>query len=182
MKLRLLLSLSLLWLALPRGFAQDAADFFHGGAVNYLSNNIPKALEVVTNGRALFPDDTKLKKLEELLKQQNQQQQQQQQKQIEEKNQQQKQDSQSEQQKQQQPNQSKPEDQQKQEQQQPKPSEQEEKPSSDEQKREAQAMAAGQMTPQQAKQLMDSVKNDERLLIFKPEQKARSRERPLKDW
>ncbi|MCU0783804.1 MAG: hypothetical protein MUF81_07095 [Verrucomicrobia bacterium] len=54
-------------------FAQTADDIFHGGVVNYLSNNIPKALEVVTNGRALFPDDIKLKKLEELLKQQNQQ-------------------------------------------------------------------------------------------------------------
>src|SRR5262245_37485464 len=40
--------------------AQSADDFFHGGAVNYLSNNIPKALEVVTNGRAIYPDDVKL--------------------------------------------------------------------------------------------------------------------------
>ena len=173
MKSRLLLSLSLLWLALPRSFAQNADDVFHDGAVNYLSNNIPKALEIVTNGRALFPDDIKLKKLEALLKQQNQQQQQQQQKQ----------DSQSEQQKQQQ-NQPKSEDKKEKDQQQPKPSEEpdEKQPPPDDQQREAQAMAAGQMTPQQAKQLMDSLKNDEQLLIFRPEQKAKNRERPLKDW
>ena len=93
MKLHLLLSLSLV-LALPAAFAETADDVFHGGAVIYLSNNIPKALEVVTNGRSLFPNDIKLKKLEELLKQQNQQQQQkdQQQKQDEQKDQQSKSD------------------------------------------------------------------------------------------
>src|SRR5437870_763936 len=105
MTLRLLLSLSLL-LASSAAFAETADDFFHGGAVNYLSNNIPKALEVVTNGRALYPDDVKLKKLEELLKQQNQQQQQQQkdeqQKQDEKKDQQSKQDQKDEQKQQQQ--------------------------------------------------------------------------------
>src|ERR1044072_4214476 len=53
-------------------------DFFHGGAMAYLSNNIPTALERVTNGLALYPNDEKLKKLEALLKQQQEQNQQQQ--------------------------------------------------------------------------------------------------------
>ena len=81
MKLRLLISLNLL-LALPAVHAQQTADdYFHGGAISYLSNNIPHALAVVTNGRAIYPEDSKLKKLEELLKQQQQQNQQQQQQQ-----------------------------------------------------------------------------------------------------
>src|SRR5690349_17556137 len=70
--------------ALLAGFLQNASaqfipadDFFHSGALSYLSNNIPHALEVVTNGLRFYPNDPKLKKLEELLKQQNQQQQQQ---------------------------------------------------------------------------------------------------------
>src|SRR5215471_5072094 len=42
-----------------RGGAQLAPpdEFFHGGAQAYLSNNIPKAWEQVTNGRAIYPDD-----------------------------------------------------------------------------------------------------------------------------
>jgi len=72
MKFRILLiSLSLL-LAWQKICAQLApADaYFNGGAQFYISNNIPAAMEAVTNGRALYPDDAKLKKLEQLLKQQ----------------------------------------------------------------------------------------------------------------
>lgn len=166
------------------------------------------ALKLNTNSAdAKFNRDFVKKKLEELKQQQKQDQkdqkdsqqqnqndkpdqqkdpqqdQKQQQSQNNEQGQQQKQDAQAEQEKQQQQNQPKPEDKKDQEQQ-PKPSEQpeEKQPPSDEQQREAQAMAAGQMTPQQAKQLMDSLKNDEQLLIFRPEQKVKNRERPLKDW
>lgn len=171
MKLPFLLSLSGLWLAAAQGFAENADDYFHGGAVNYLSNNIPKALEVVTNGRALFPDDIKLKKLEELLKRQDQQQPQQQDKQDRQSG------GQQQQRQDQQPQ--KPEDEQKAGD--PQERERQEKPS-DEQQREAQAMPAGQMTPEQAKQLLDSVKGDERPLIFRPEQKPEDRARPMRDW
>src|SRR6185503_18934205 len=87
MPLRLLLSLSLLLLALPATLAQTAEDFFHGGAMFYLSNNIPKAKEEVASGLKLFPDDMKLKKLEELLNQQQQSQSNQQQQQQEQKDQ-----------------------------------------------------------------------------------------------
>src|ERR1039457_948956 len=80
MTLRLLISLSLL-LAWQKVCAQlaPADDFFNGGAQLYISNNIPSALERVEGGRELYPDDVKLKKLEELLKQQQQSQQNQQQ-------------------------------------------------------------------------------------------------------
>ena len=55
---------------------QPAEEYFHGGAQLYLSNNIPAALETVTNGLQRFPQDEKLKKLYELLNQQQQQNQQ----------------------------------------------------------------------------------------------------------
>src|SRR6478736_9632379 len=70
------LSLSLLILSLLSARAQNADEFFHGGAQHFLTNNIPGALEVVTNGLQRFPEDEKLKKLYELLNQQQQQQQQ----------------------------------------------------------------------------------------------------------
>ena len=55
-----------------------AEDFFHSGAQFYISNNVAQAKSVVEMGRKLYPDDEKLKKLEDLLKQQQQQQQSQQ--------------------------------------------------------------------------------------------------------
>ena len=186
MKLRLLLSLSLLF-ALPAAFAETADDIFHGGAVNYLSNNIPKALEVVTNGRALFPDDIKLKKLEELLKQQNQQQQQQQkdeqQKQDEQKDQQSKPDQKDDQKKKDEEKSQKQADKKEQEkkpdQQQPKQSDDKSKEKADEKQ---QQLAAHAMTPQEAKQLLDAQKGDEKVLQFMPQAEPKRRERTLKDW
>src|SRR5258708_24604260 len=54
-----------------------ADDFFNSGAQLYISNNVPAALEKTENGLKFYPDDAKLKKLEELLKQQQQSQSQQ---------------------------------------------------------------------------------------------------------
>jgi Ca-activated chloride channel homolog len=51
-----------------------------------------------------------------------------------------------------------------------------------EQEAEAAAMAAGQMTPQQARQLLDAQKNDEMMLPAKPPQKPLDRNKPLRDW
>jgi hypothetical protein len=167
MKLRILLSLSLLWLALLKGLAQSPADVFHDGAVNYLSNNIPKALEVVTNGRALFPDDIKLKKLEELLKQQNQQQQQ-----TQDQKQQDQQHQKSEQSK----------DQQDQQKAQQSPGQQKDEQQADEQKGQEQQVVSGQMTPEEAKRLLDTHKGEEQVLQFRPEAKPRDPRRPFKDW
>ena len=67
MKLRLLLSISLFALLSHKLCAQSADDFFHGGAQSYLSNNVAGAREEVDKGLKLFPDDIKLKKLDELL-------------------------------------------------------------------------------------------------------------------
>src|ERR1700709_2297050 len=98
MRLRLLISISLLALALQKICAQSAEEFFHGGAQAYLTNNTTFAKDQAAKGLKLYPDDIKLKKLDELLKQQqqqqNQQQQQQNQQQQQQKEQQQKQDQQ----------------------------------------------------------------------------------------
>ena len=74
---RLLGALLGVFLALPAAaidITKSAEDYFHNGAMAYLSNNIPAALNVVTNGLEQYPGDEKLKKLEALLKQQQQEQ------------------------------------------------------------------------------------------------------------
>ena len=188
MRLPLLISLSLLLCAAPNLRAQLAAadDFFHGGAQLYITNNVAQAKEVVAQGRKLYPDDEKLKKLEELLNQKNQQQQQQQ-----DQSQQQKSEDQKDQQQNQQPKKS--EDQKPQEEQkkadeqkakeQPKPDEQK-KDGDQPDKKEAEAppVKPGEMTPEEAKRLLDAQKGHEQLLQLKPDAKPRNNSRPVKDW
>src|SRR5947208_12998767 len=114
LRLQLLLSISLLVFATQKVCAQSADDFFHTGAQAYLTNNSASAREQVDKGLKLYPNDGKLKKLDELLKQQQQQQNQQQQQQ---KNQQQQQNqSQSKQDQQKQQDQKKQDEQKKQDQ------------------------------------------------------------------
>jgi len=38
------------------------------------------------------------------------------------------------------------------------------------------------MTPQEAKQLLDAQKDDEKVLMFKPETDPKRQEKKLKDW
>jgi Ca-activated chloride channel family protein len=200
MKLRLLISLNLLllWSWQPaRAQIMSADDFFHRGAQSYITNNIPKAQEAVDMGLKFHPEDEKLKKLDALLKQQSQQQQQQQQ---QNQSQQQKDKQQSQSQKSDsQKDQSSPKDspdQQKQDEQKQKEAEQKkadqekqqeaqkssaDKPK-DEQQGEEQPATPGQMTPEEAKRLLDAQKGNEQLLQMKPENKPRDRQRPAKDW
>ena len=151
-----------------------ADEFFHGGARSYLTNNIGGALQWVTNGLAVYPKDEKLKKLEELLKQQQQQQ-----------NQDQQNNSQQDQQKSQNPDQQKSQDQKHsdkdKDQQQAKKSDEQKKPDKDSDQ-EGQAVAAGEMTPQEAKQLLDAQKNDEQLMPVSRKDKPRDQLKVLKDW
>src|ERR1017187_4840302 len=152
MTLRLLISLSLL-LAWQKVCAQlaPADDFFNSGAQLYISNNIPPALERVEGGLKIYPDDVKLKKLEQLLKQQQQQQQQKQ-------------------------------DQQKQQEQQKQSADKKNSEKQDKQEAEDQPMKAGQMTPQEATNRLDTLKNSEQILQLKPPEKPRNALRPVKDW
>jgi hypothetical protein len=164
-----------------------ADDFFNGGAQLYISNNIPSALEKTEAGLKIYPDDAKLKKLEELLKQQQQSQQQQQNQQ----NQNQSQQNSSGQKNQQQQNQQQQNSQgeQKQDEQkqnppeQPKPSPEKkdgEKP--EDKNADGQPVAPGQMTPEEAKKLLDAQKGDEQLLQMKPPEKPQNNQKPVKDW
>ena len=181
-----------------------ADDFFHRGAQFYISNNVAQAKAAVDTGLKLYPDDEKLKKLDELLKQQ-QQQNQQQQNQQNQKDQQQQQ-SQKDQQNQKQQDQSqqqkspeqKKQDEQKQEDQKKADQKKDEQPKQqdrqkaspekkdgekpEDQKGEGQPMASGQMTPEEAKRLLDAQKGAEQVLQLKPDGKPRDPRKPVKDW
>ena len=176
MRLLLLFSVSLLGLASPTARAQSADDYFNGGAQAYISNNIPQALASVNTGLKQYPDDAKLKKLYELLKQQSQQ------------------SSQNNQSSQNQNPQPSPQNSQPQNQKQPNPSGQKndepQKPAAEKpdgqkpenQNGQGQPVAAGQMTPEAAKRLLDAQKGDEQFLQLKPQGKPRNDQQPNKDW
>lgn len=186
MRSRIPLSLSLLCLSLAGARAQTADDFFHGGAQSYLSNNIPGAMAVVTNGLQRFPKDQKLQKLYELLNQQQQQQQNQQDKKDQNQKDEQKQD-QKKQDEQKQQDQSKNDQQKKgeQKQQEKQKSGGDKSKEQSEQKKETgepQQATAHAMTPEEAKQLLDAQKGDEQVLQFRPQAEPKNREKKLKDW
>ena len=185
MKLPLLISLSLLLFAAQTVCAQlaPADDFFHRGAQFYLSNNIAGAKQAVATGLKFYPDDAKLKKLDELLKQQSQSQsqnskdQQKQQSQA-------KPDSQKQDQKDQADKSSdqKKEDEQKQPEQPKSASEKKDGEKPENKNADGQPVAPGQMTPEEAKRLLDSQKGDEQFLQLKPPEKPKDNQQKFKDW
>ncbi|HUZ08182.1 MAG TPA: hypothetical protein VMV89_11935 [Candidatus Paceibacterota bacterium] len=182
---RLLLLLLPLFFAAQKVGAQIASadDYFDGGAQFYISNNIPSALEKAEDGLKIYPDNMKLKKLEELLKQKQQQQQQNQRNQQKQQKQSQNSKSQNQQQKQQQQNsqnrQQKQDEQKKNEQQ--KQAEQQ-KSGEKKQQNDKNQQTAGQMTSEEAKRLLDAQKGDEQVLQFKPQGKPENPNQPVKDW
>ncbi len=204
--MRLLLPISVSWLllVLPAARAQSSADdFFNSGAQFYISNNIPSALEKVEGGLKVYPGDEKLKQLEALLKQQQQQQSQQNQQQQNQQSQSQQQQSNSQQKQQQQNQQSSSknsQDQQKQDEQKQSQAEQqkteqqkqqEQQQASapkntgekqDQKEAEGQPVKPGQMTPEEAKRLLDAQKGDEQVLQWKPQGKPEDQNKPVKDW
>lgn len=166
----------------------SADDYFHNGAMSYLSNNIPGALNVVTNGLEQYPTDEKLKKLEALLKQQQQQQQNQQQNQEQQKDQQ--QSDSKEQKDKDQPSQQEQQQQQNQQQEQQKKDQQSQQnagQSGDKDKQDAQGQAANAanqqqgMTPEQALRVLDSTKGDEKVLPLQQQPPSQSSQN-FKDW
>jgi len=195
MRLSLLISLSLLLLSWQTACAQiaPADDFFNSGAQSYISNNIAQAKESVAAGLKLYPDDIKLKKLDELLKQQSQQQNQQNQQSQQNQKQQQQQSKQNQsqqqsQQKQQQQNQqaqnqaSQQDDKRQQEQQQAKSAGKQSDEKRDEQTGQAQEAKVPEMSPEQAQRLLDAQKGDEQFLQLKPKNPPESPQKPVKDW
>ncbi len=163
-------------------------DFFNSGAQFYISNNIPNALKSTEAGLKEYPDDAKLKKLYELLKQQQQSQQNQQQQQQNQ-SQQQKSNSQQQQQQNQQSSSQNSQDQQKQKDQKQNQAEQQkasaqknEGGKQDQKDDEGQSAKPGQMMPEEAKRLLDAQKGDEQVLQWKPQGKPEDQNRPVKDW
>ena len=180
MKLRLLISISLAFGTL-KVCAQSADDFFHTGAQAYLTNNTPSAREQVDKGLKLYPNDIKLKKLDELLKQQQQQNQQQQQKNQQKQNQSQQNQSQSKQDQQKQQDQKKSDEQKKQEKKEQDQQSQQQKPDKNDDKQPPRdEPTPGEMSPDEAKKLLDSQKGDEKLLPGNQDKQGDRRH--LNDW
>jgi len=164
--------------------AQPADDYFHGGAMHYLSNNIPAALNVVSNGLHHHPQDEKLQKLEALLKQQQQQKQQQNQNQ-QDKQQEQKEKEQQDKQDEQKPQQNQKPDQPKEDDQ----SKQQNSGTPKDQRDQGQQTAQSgtpemqqEMTPEQALRVLDSTKGDEQVLPLQQLQRPPQSAQKFKDW
>jgi Ca-activated chloride channel homolog len=203
MKSILATSLSLALLALPAVAVSTAEDFFHVGASNFLASKTEPALMAVTNGLRLDPQNVKLKKLEELLRQQQQQEQnqdqqdkqdqekkdEQQKKDQEKKDQQKKQDEQKKD-----SQQSKEEEKKKQEEQakkdQEKKDEQDKQGSSPKDKKEEgkpeegqpEGMAAMKMSLEDAVRFLETLKFNEQAMPFKPPMRTNRQDRLFKDW
>jgi Mg-chelatase subunit ChlI len=177
----------LLFFAAQKVCAQlaPADDFFNSGAQLYISNNIPAALERTESGLKFYPDDAKLKKLEELLKQQQQSQNgqsQQNQQQQQSQSQQNSNGQQNQQQSQQNSQNQKKDEQQKQAEQQKSSDEKKDGQKPDNQNAEGQPVQPGQMTPEEAKRLLDAQKGNEQTLTLKPKGNPENSNRPVKDW
>jgi hypothetical protein len=203
------LIISLLLSSLPV-LAQDAEDYFHGGAQSYIWGDKEKASTQIFQGLEKYPTNALLNGMAAILmkqeekQQQQQKNQQQQQNQKDQKQNEQKGDSQS------QSNQSqdksnkdkqdqKKNDQKKDEQSQAQQAKEEkEKQEKEQQAQQAQApqgqpnekeqeenekqYAAGEMTPQQAQQLLDAQKGDEKLIPPQSKRKPQDSSRPIRDW
>jgi Ca-activated chloride channel family protein len=160
-----------------------ADEFFNGGAQLYISNNIPAALEKTEGGLKIYPNDEKLQKLEKLLKQQ--QQSQSSQSQQNQQNQSQQNQSQSQQNSNSQKNQQQNKQQSQEQKQNPADQKKDEQKSNDDKKENESGdkqPVAGQMTPEEAKRLLDTQKGDEQVLQLKPQGKPQDQNKPVKDW
>ena len=166
---------------------QDSSSFFHQGARHFLATNeLTQAKLAVTNGLQMFPTDAKLKKLWELLNQQQQD--------KDDKNQQQdKKDQSSDDQKSK--DQQKQDKEKQEKQQQDQGSKQDKQPDEEkkgqqgekgEEQKEGdgapQSAKAMRMTPQQAMQLLEALKGDEKAMPFRPILKTNRQDRIFKDW
>ena len=144
-------------------FAETSTQLFNPAAKEYIYGNTPVASNLVTQALSKFPDDEKLQKLKKLIDEQQQQKknQQKQKNQDQQKQDQQNQDQKKNQDKQkdQQQNQ---QDQKKQQKDQQKQSDQnKEQPKPDQQQQPAQPKQAGEMSPEEAQQLLDAMKQNE---------------------
>lgn len=163
-------------------------DYFDIGATNYIFSNDGSARTWIDEGTNRFPADKRLQALARLVpppQTQPQPQPQNQPKSDENKNKKQppknqpddKQDNQDKKQ-----GEKSEEEKQKQDQQQASQASPQKDKSDEKDQKDAAAYALGQMTPEQAEQLLDAQKGEEQVLQFKPADKPRDRTRPIKDW
>jgi len=194
---RLLLILDLL---LTPGWAfgqTNADDYFHAGAQNYIFGDKAEAKKAIDTGLSIYPTDEKLNAVARLLlrkdpenqnqsknSRQNQKQNQDQKDQKNQQDQQQKSDQQNQQDKKDRQNQAQPQqnkDQQKQSDQ-AKAARQGQQDKDAGQDQQAAAQPA-QMTLQQAQQMLDAQKDDEKVLVFSAQnQPDKPVQRKIKDW
>lgn len=187
--------------ALQLAAADTAEDYFHHGATNYVFERLQQARQVVKAGLAKFPQDRLLIELDKLLNpppqpqqsqdQQNQQQQQQdagaQQNQAQDQTgkdrspqpQQPETDAAQPQADKPQPDHGSAQPQAAQDQPGQRPDTQADQ--TDRDPAQAADLRPGQMTPEEARRLLDRHRNEERLLLFVPPPTNRVR-RPMKDW
>jgi outer membrane biosynthesis protein TonB len=191
-KLRILASLLFVPVAV---FAQTAEDYFHGGAQHYVHGRKEQAKVEITSGLSQYPEDPKLKAMVVLLQKEEEKKQPDRKDQKQDQQNQQQKDSQQDKQQQAQKNQpqKKEENQQSQaknqkDQQKKEPAQAaQSQPSKDQQSKEgaekdATPAYAGQMTPQQARQLLDAAKAQEAMLPLDVQKKPLDNTRRFKDW
>jgi type IV secretory pathway VirB10-like protein len=139
--------------------AQTAMQLFNPAAKEYIYGNTPVASNLVEQALVKFPDDEKLLKLKKLIEEQKQKQDQQN-KDQKQKDQKQDQDKNKDQKSQNQQNQ---QDQQQKQNEDQKQNQADQKPKPDQQQNQqpAQPKQAGEMSPEEAQQLLDAMKQDE---------------------
>jgi outer membrane biosynthesis protein TonB len=188
-----LLILSLLT-APALAFGQTTAeDYFHEGAQYYVFGDKADAAKAIYTGLRAFPTDQKLNAVAKLLlrkepedknksksSQQNQKQNQEQKQQQNGQDKKSAQDEKKEEEKKRQQEQAKKDQEKKEQEAQAKEGEQKEQ----QQQEAQQAAAAGQMTPEEARQLLSEQKDEEKSLIFSPENQPVKTQpgKVIKDW
>jgi outer membrane biosynthesis protein TonB len=149
--------------------AQTAMQLFNPAAKEYIYGNTPVASNLVEQALMKFPDDEKLLKLKKLIEEQKQKQDQQKQDQQKQDQQNKDQNQKDQKQNQDQKKDQKNQDQQNQQDQQQKQNEdqkqdqanQKQKPDQQQNQQPAQPKRAGEMSPEEAQQLLDAMKQDE---------------------
>ncbi len=135
--------------------AQTAMQLFNPAAKEYIYGNTPVASNLVEQALMKFPDDEKLRRLKKLIEEQKQ-------KQDQQKQDQQNKDQNQKDQKQDQKNQNQQDQQKKQnEDQKQDQADQKQKPDQQQNQQSAQPKQAGEMSPEEAQQLLDAMKQDE---------------------
>ncbi|MFA7256316.1 MAG: hypothetical protein WC047_01895 [Kiritimatiellales bacterium] len=142
--------------------AQTAMQLFNPAAKEYIYGNTPVASNLVEQALIKHPDDEKLLKLKKLIEEQKQNQNQQNQNQDQKQDQPKNQDQKNQDQQKDQKNQDKQNDQDQQKQNQAQDQKQKDpQQSQNQQQQPAQPKQAGEMSPEEAQQLLDAMKQDE---------------------